>query len=44
MTLNELFTGLAQISCLLFIVTSMLAMGMSLTMAQILLPLKNGSK
>jgi predicted Na+-dependent transporter len=41
MTLSELFTGLAQIACLLFIVTSMLAMGMSLTMAQILQPLKN---
>jgi len=41
MTLNELFTGLGQISGLLFIVASMLAMGMSLTMAQILEPLKN---
>jgi BASS family bile acid:Na+ symporter len=41
MTLNEFFVGLAQISGLLFIVTSMLAMGMSLSMAQILQPLKN---
>ncbi len=41
MTATELFTALAQISGLLFIVTSMLAMGMSLTMAQILQPLKN---
>src|SRR5512139_824053 len=41
MTANELFTALAQIAGLLFIVTSMLAMGMSLTMAQILQPLKN---
>jgi predicted Na+-dependent transporter len=41
MTLNELFTGLAQIAGLLFIVASMLAMGMSLTTAQILQPLKN---
>jgi predicted Na+-dependent transporter len=42
MTLNEFFVGLAQLSGLLFIVTSMLAMGMSLSMAQILQPLKNG--
>src|SRR5512139_3493641 len=42
MTANELFTALAQIAGLLFIVTSMLGMGMSLTMAQILQPLKNG--
>ena len=41
MTLNDLFIGLAQLSGLLFIVTSMLAMGMSLTMAQVLQPLKN---
>lgn len=41
MTLNELLTVIGQISGLLFIVTSMLAMGMSLTMAQILQPLKN---
>lgn len=41
MSLNELFTALAQIAGLLFVVTSMLAMGMSLTMAQILQPLKN---
>jgi BASS family bile acid:Na+ symporter len=42
MTTNELFTALAQVAGLLFIVTSMLGMGMSLTMAQILQPLKNG--
>lgn len=41
MTLSEFFTAIAQISGLLFIVSSMLAMGMSLTMAQILQPLKN---
>lgn len=41
MTLSEFLTVIAQISGLLFIVTSMLAMGMSLTMGQILQPLKN---
>jgi predicted Na+-dependent transporter len=41
MTASELFVALAQIAGLLFIITSMLAMGMSLTMAQILQPLKN---
>jgi BASS family bile acid:Na+ symporter len=41
MTSNEFFVALGQLSGLLFIVTSMLAMGMSLTMAQILQPLKN---
>ncbi|MFN8467858.1 MAG: bile acid:sodium symporter [Caldilineaceae bacterium] len=41
MTLNEFLIVIAQISGLLFIVTSMLAMGMSLTMTQILQPLKN---
>jgi len=41
MTLIDLFSALAGISGLLFVVTSMLAMGMSLTMAQILQPLKN---
>ena len=41
MTLNELFTATAQIAGLLFVVTSMLAMGLSLTMPQILQPLKN---
>lgn len=40
MTLNEFFIAIAQLSGLLFIITSMLAMGMSLTMAQILEPLK----
>jgi predicted Na+-dependent transporter len=41
MTLNEFFVGLGQLSGLLFIVASMLAMGMSLSMAEILQPLKN---
>jgi predicted Na+-dependent transporter len=41
MNLSELFTALAQVSGLLFIITSMLAMGMSLTMDQIIQPLKN---
>jgi BASS family bile acid:Na+ symporter len=41
MTLTELLTAVAQISGLLFIVASMLAMGMSLTVAQIVAPLKN---
>lgn len=41
MTLNDLLTVLAQVSGLLFILSSMLAMGMSLTIAQILQPLKN---
>jgi BASS family bile acid:Na+ symporter len=41
MTISELLTLIAQVSGLLFIVTSMLAMGMSLTMSQILEPLKN---
>jgi predicted Na+-dependent transporter len=41
MTLSDFFTAIAGISGLLFIVTSMLAMGMSLTMSQIIQPLKN---
>jgi BASS family bile acid:Na+ symporter len=41
MTINDFFTTVASISGLLFVVTSMLAMGLSLTMAQILQPLKN---
>ncbi len=41
MTLDQFFTAIAQLSGLLFIVTSMLAMGLSLTVAQILAPLKN---
>ena len=41
MTISELLTVIAQVSGLLFIVTSMLAMGMSLTMPQIVGPLKN---
>ena len=41
MTLNDFFTALAGISGLLFIVCSMLAMGMSLTLPMIIQPLKN---
>ena len=41
MTANELFTIIAQISGLLGIVCSMLAMGLGLTFSQILQPLKN---
>jgi predicted Na+-dependent transporter len=41
MTLNDFLSTVAGISGLLFVVTSMLAMGMSLTMAHILQPLKN---
>lgn len=41
MTLADLLTAIAQVAALLFIVTSMLAMGMSLTPTQILQPLKN---
>ncbi len=42
MSLDQLFTALAQVSGLLFIVTSMLAMGLSLSVAQIIAPLRNG--
>jgi BASS family bile acid:Na+ symporter len=41
MTLNELFTAIAKLSGLLFVVSSMLAMGLSLTIPQIIQPLKN---
>jgi BASS family bile acid:Na+ symporter len=41
MTANEFFQALSGIAGVLFVVTSMLAMGMSLTMAQIIQPLKN---
>jgi BASS family bile acid:Na+ symporter len=41
MTTTEFFQALAGISGVLFVITSMLGMGMSLTMAQILQPLKN---
>jgi predicted Na+-dependent transporter len=41
MTANELFTMIAQISGLLGIVCSMLAMGLGLTLSQIVQPLKN---
>ncbi len=42
MTISEFFGAIAGLSGLLFIVTSMLAMGMSLTMSQVIAPLKNG--
>jgi predicted Na+-dependent transporter len=41
MTITEFFGAIAQVSGLLFVITSMLAMGMSLTIAQILQSLKN---
>lgn len=41
MTFNEFFTAVAGLSGLLFVVTSMLAMGLSLTIPQIIQPLKN---
>lgn len=41
MTATEFFNAIAQVSGLLFIVTSMLAMGLSLTIPQIIQPLKN---
>ena len=41
MTLIEFFEAIAKLSGVLFVVASMLAMGLSLTMAQILQPLKN---
>lgn len=41
MTMNEFLEALAQISGLLFVVTSMLAMGLSLTVPQIMQPLRN---
>lgn len=41
MTLAEFFTATAQLSGLLFVITSMLAMRMSLSLAQIFQPLKN---
>ena len=44
MTANELFTILAQISGLLGIVCSMLAMGLGLTVSQIIQPLKNARR
>ncbi len=40
MTLTDFFTAIAQLSGLLFIVTSMLAMGMSLTVPMIRQPLR----
>ena len=41
MTAAELFIAIAKVSGLLFVVASMQAMGLSLTMGQILQPLKN---
>jgi BASS family bile acid:Na+ symporter len=40
-TAEQLFEVIAQLSGLVFVVTSMLAMGMSLTIAQIVQPLRN---
>jgi predicted Na+-dependent transporter len=41
MTIADFFEAIAKVSGLLFVVTSMLAMGMSLTIAQIIEPLRN---
>jgi BASS family bile acid:Na+ symporter len=41
MDIAEFFAAIAQLSGLLFVVTSMLAMGMSLTVPRIVQPLKN---
>ncbi len=41
MSASQFFEALAQVSGVLFVVTSMLAMGMSLTMVQIIEPLRN---
>jgi predicted Na+-dependent transporter len=41
MTVAQFFEAIAQLSGLVFVVTSMLAMGMSLTIAQIVRPLRN---
>lgn len=41
MTPDEFFSALAQVSGLVFVVSSMLAMGLSLTMPQIIRPLRN---
>jgi BASS family bile acid:Na+ symporter len=41
MTANEFFSAIGAISGLTFVVASMLAMGLNLTMAQIITPLKN---
>jgi BASS family bile acid:Na+ symporter len=41
MTLNDFFSAIAGIAGLLFVLTSMLAMGLSLTVPQIMQPLKN---
>jgi predicted Na+-dependent transporter len=40
-SIADLFEAIAKVSGLLFVVTSMLAMGMSLTIAQIIEPLRN---
>ena len=41
MTLEQFFSAIAAVSGLTFVVTSMLGTGLSLTVAQILQPLKN---
>ena len=40
-TIAQLFEAVAQLSRLVFVVTSMLPMGMSLTIAQIVEPMRN---
>jgi len=41
MDLQHIFSAIMNLSTLVFVVTSMLVMGLSLTMAQILAPLRN---
>jgi BASS family bile acid:Na+ symporter len=41
MTTNEFFTAIAQLAGVLFVIPSMVAMGLSLTIPQIIQPLKN---
>ena len=43
MTLTDFFTATARLSGLLFIVTSMLAMGMSLTIPMIMQPVRSAT-
>lgn len=42
MTIEEFFQTLARLSTLLFVITSMAGLGLSLTVSEILAPLKNG--
>ena len=39
--MNEILTAIMNLSTLVFVVTGMLAMGLSLTIAQIVAPLRN---